>query len=138
MFGSLATIAVGISRSFGRMLGNELAVVVTPHKINLEMVDPDKTDRDWDETLYTHGNIYFRGFANPIKPKFPDTEEHAREEMELELISSDRYKQMMEQTLMQDIIEEGTPDSGLTLSKVLVILAVLQVTMTGALAYLII
>jgi hypothetical protein len=138
MFSKIATLAVGISRSFGRVLGNQIAVIVTPHRIKLRMIDPDSTDRYWDESFFTAGNIYFEGFANPIKPRVPESESEAREERELELITSDRYKEMMEQSLITDIIGEGTKDSGLTLLHVLVIVTTVQLCMTGLLAYLII
>lgn len=126
MFARFSTLLVVTSRTLSRALGNQLAVIITPHKIQLEMIDPDDTNRDWDESLYTYGNIYFRNFANPIKLQVPDSENDAEESMGLEMIASDRYKDVMDQNLISDIINEGKDDV-LDLYTVALILGGLQV-----------
>lgn len=135
MLARFATSAVGISRSLSRALGNELAVIITPHKIKLRMVDPDNTDKNWDESMFTHGNMYLQGFANPVKPQIPDTEDDAKQSQDLELIESERYKTVMEQSLVNNIIEEGLDRSGLTKFQLMIVLMVNQIVMTGIIIY---
>lgn len=126
MFPQFCTLLVVTSRAISRALGNELAVIVTDHKIKLEMMEPDDTSRHWDESLFTSGNIYFRNFANPIKPEVPNSERDAEQSMGLELISSDRYKTAMDQNLITDIINEGKDDL-LDLKTVAIALGGLQI-----------
>jgi len=121
MFPNFSTLLVNTMRGLSRALGNELAVIVSEHKIKLKMVDPDKTSRYWDTQMFSYGNLYFEDYANPIKPKHPDTEEQAKESLGLELISSERYKSFMEQNLITDIINEGQDGEFPTLMHILLI-----------------
>lgn len=66
---ALGTLAMGVTRSFWRATGLELAVKVSDHSIELEMVDPgNTTEVAWDPHLYKNGNLFRQGYANPIKP----------------------------------------------------------------------
>lgn len=123
--GKIATFAIDTARQLSQMFGNELAVIVTPHKIKIRMLDPDNTRRDWDSRMFESGNIFLAGFANPVKPKIPDTEEDAKESYEMDMIASERYKDYMEQSLIKDIIREGKDDK-LTLRMVVLILGIMQ------------
>lgn len=64
----IATVGMSLARSLGRSLGCELVVETSDHSINLSMERPQTADRAWDHDLYQHGQLYYRGYANPIKP----------------------------------------------------------------------
>lgn len=117
------------------MLGNELAVIITPHKIKLKMVDPERTPRNWDSQMFSHGNIYYADYANSIKPKYPDDEKEAEESLGLDLISSERYKNFMDQNLISDIIDEGQQDEFPTLFHVILILGFMQLATISILVW---
>lgn len=66
----LATSALGAARSFGRTLGCELEVTVDNQRIQTVMRPPGSHDsRVWDPDMYYRGNLYLRGYANPVKPR---------------------------------------------------------------------
>jgi hypothetical protein len=127
MFEVIPTAMIGFWRSIGELLGYELDVVISEHKIKLEMVNPENLDssgRAWDDSCFTTGNLHLEGIANPIKPELPDDDSDAS------FITSERYKTFMEQSLIDDIISEGSEHSGLTLLHVLVILSTVQFVST--------
>lgn len=118
---------IGFWRSLGELLGYELDVVISEHKIKLEMVSPEDLDgsgRMWDDSIFTTGNLHLEGIANPIDFEWPDDDSAAS------IITSERYKTFMEQSLIDDIISEGSDNSGLTLLHVLVILSTVQFVST--------
>lgn len=132
MFPKLCRAGLGLSRGFARLLGNEIDVVVTEHEIKLDVVDPDKTDelgRAWDDSHFTAGNIHLANIANPIKPEPPS------DESEHDYIMSERYKSFMKQTLMEDIVNEGMEESGLTLLHVIVLLTTVQFAATAVILW---
>ena len=67
------TIATGLlntARSIGRTLGCELVVEASQHSLSTTMERPNKDGaRAWDDNLYKHGQLYYAGYANPIKPR---------------------------------------------------------------------
>lgn len=113
----LATSAMSTARSFGRVLGCEIAVEVSNHSIETKMVLPGKSDRAWDGQMYKHGNLFVDGCANPIKPRVqsnaalddPDTvdvEVHKVEEEDanVSVIASERYSTYMKQRLAAQLL----------------------------------
>lgn len=138
MFERFSTLLVGSMRGMSRMLGNEIAVVITPHKIKLRAVDPDRTDKSWDESHFVNGNIFFEGFANPFKPQYPDTEEDAEETHDIDMISSDRYKKFMEQNLISDIIAEGEDGEFPTMMHVLLLSGFMHLATISVIVYMMI
>lgn len=128
----LATAAVNWARSFGRLLGTELVVETSQHSIETRMEQPDKTQRAWDPDLYKHGQLFYAGYANPIKPAVdvrneledPDTvdivegdadatqadtadaDEDADDSQEehVQMISSPRYRKYMRQDLISQLL----------------------------------
>lgn len=132
MLPKLFEFGIGITRSLGELLGNEIDIVVSDHEIKIEMVNPDEIDsagRAWDDSHFIDGNIHLEGIANPIKPTLDEDSE------EQEVITSERYKTYMKNKLMKDIVAETTDSSGLTLFHVLVILTTVQFSLTGAILY---
>lgn len=132
MLAKLFGAGLSVTRAVGQLFGNELDVVISEHEIKLEMVDPDSIDsegRSWDPSHFLEGNIHFEGIANPIKPVIDEEVDGER------IITSDRYKTYMKNKLMEDIVNETTDSSGLTLFKVLIILATVQFSMTGIILY---
>lgn len=129
---TLAESLIGMGRSVGQSVGLELVVEVSDHSIELGMEEPNKTARAWDSDLYSSGNVFVSGYANPIKPRVeyrqeleePDTvdvtegdtderegsEDEAEDEDEqhVQLISSGRYRDYMRQDLISQLL---TPDA---------------------------
>ncbi len=59
---------MGTGRWLGQALGCELVVELSDHSIQTEMEVPDRSKRAWDPHHYKTGNVFYLGYANPIKP----------------------------------------------------------------------
>lgn len=122
---TLANAFIASGRQLGKLMGLEMAVVVSDHSIEASMEKPDTDRRAWDTELYKSGNLFVSGYANPIKPRVrenPDLENpntvdveegEADEEVEEEdghaqLITSGRYREFMRQDLISQLL---TPES---------------------------
>lgn len=136
---SLATAAIGTARSFGNMLGCELAVNAGGQTLDAKMVPPKKTkDVAWDDSLFVKGNLFVGDYANPIKPTVnhnqgldtPDTvdveaSEEGEEDAHVSVISSPRYRLYMIQDLVSQLLN---PSERLTMIQwILVAIAGMQV-----------
>lgn len=119
---------VGFGRKIGRADGQELMVDLSEHSISVGMVDPERDDLAWDDSLYRHGNVFLKGYANPIKPTVtrhneleePDTAEieeidseatdavsaetDGGEDGHVKLISSARFGEFMRQQLIESLL----------------------------------
>jgi len=125
IIGGVGTKILGFGRSIARSFGYELAVTVSDHSIQLQMVNPNDTEeRAWDDNLYRHGNLYMSGYANPIKPRVeqhsglknkdqarhhdtvtvPDGGEEQAEQVHTQLMSSGRYQDYMLQDLISQVL----------------------------------
>lgn len=116
----LATFAMGSARKFGRALGCELVVEVSDHSIKTTMEVPDTSKRAWDGNLFRRGQLFVKGYANPIKPRIirhddreeldeVDVEEgdgaaDAEDDRRLELIPSTRYREYLNQHLISELV----------------------------------
>ena len=106
------------ARKIGESLGCEPVIEVSEHSIKMSMEVPDKSKRAWDSDLYESGQLFYEGYANPVKlrvnqtqnPKQPDTLESPKplpdggEEKNLEVIPSYRYRQHMDQHLLSQLV----------------------------------
>ena len=126
MFGALFTIAVSLIRSTARLFNYELKIVLTEHKIKVKFDKPDREENCWDDSHWIRGNIFLKGIANPINIKKSDV----KESEDVEIITSDRYKTFMEQSLIDDMLQASKSD-GLTLKTVAIILGSLNVLAVG-------
>jgi len=97
-----------------RTLNLETEIVLTEHKIEINAVNPDEIDKDWDSNIWTYGNIYLKDIANPINIKKSEIKDK-----DYDLITSERYKTFMEQSLIDDMLQASKSD-GLTLKQVLI------------------
>jgi hypothetical protein len=124
----LATGTLRYARSLGRLLGRELVVETSSHSIQISMEKPNKDRRAWDGDLYKRGQLYYDGYANPLKieldhhpgieskdttelsegeaPDDDDSEDSAQEEEvgRADVISSSRYQQFMQQNLISQLL----------------------------------
>lgn len=127
---SFANVFLSLGKAWGEMFDHNLMVSVDDHEIRFKYEkEPEEIEGiNWDNNMYVNGNIYYKGKANPIKPVIDDGKD------EVELISSDRYKDFMKQTLVRDIVR-ATEDEGLTMTQMLVIgsLAVSALTLIAVL-----
>lgn len=118
---TLATTMLNTARSMGRILGTELVIECSEHSIETSMETPEQDDRAWDSNLYKHGQMFYSGYSNPIKPTVdvnksleePDTvdieegtegDENDAEGPHTELISSARYRAYMRQDLISQLL----------------------------------
>lgn len=120
-----ANLMLQSARSLGNALGAELVVETDDHTINATMEIPDKSKRAWDPDMFVRGQIYRRGYANPIKPvvvHYDDMERMDQVDMEdaeivdvetdggealekhIELHSSWRYKEYQDQKLVSELV----------------------------------
>lgn len=112
---------VALTRSIVQMFGYELAVKIKEHSINLDFVDPDALDeRAYDDNHFVSGNIFVGEYANPI-----NITNIKNAYQEADYIVSERYKEYMEQELIDDIIQ-SSKDSKLTITQATLILGALQ------------
>lgn len=116
---------IGFGRRMGRNDGRELMVDLSEHSIHVEMVDPESDTLAWDGSLYRHGNVFLKGYANPIKPTVerhdtldePDRAELNETDSEgaqdgtadadgghVKLISSARFGEFMRQQLIESLL----------------------------------
>lgn len=107
-----------MARSFGNVLGCELAVNAGGHTLDAKMVPPKKTkELAWDDELYVQGNLFVGDYANPIKPTVdynksieePDTvgveaSENGETDAHVSVISSPRYSLFMMQDLVSQLL----------------------------------
>lgn len=121
MLTELATGVLRYARSFGQLLGRELVVETSDHSIKISMEKSGNSKRAWDDDLYKRGNIFYHGYANPLKivvdhkPEMgekdtaevregatdEDTEDSDRE---ADIISSPRYTQFMRNDLISQLL----------------------------------
>lgn len=109
---------LGMARSFGNMLGCELAIDSGGQTLDAKMAVPKKTkDVAWDDNLYVKGNLFVGDYANPIKPSVnyneglenPDTvgveaSENGEDDAHVSVISSPRYRLFMMQDLVSQLL----------------------------------
>lgn len=94
----LASGCIAIGRGLGRLFDKELAVIVGEHDIDTVVLDPESENVAWDPSHYKHGNVFLRGYANPVKVELD-------EEGEADLVPSDRYESYMDQHLLSQLTQ---------------------------------
>lgn len=103
------------------MLGYKLKVTVGEHKIYLDWVKAsDMKERAWDSTHFVNGNIFIKGFANPVKPYLD------KKKNKLELMESTRYKDYMKLQTIQNIAKLSAGKTGGISIKLLAVLIIFQ------------
>lgn len=103
------------------MLGYKLKVTVGEHKIYLDWVKASNLkERAWDKSHYVNGNIFVKGYANPIKPRLD------REKSNLDMIESTRYKDFMKLQTIQNIAKLSSGKTGGVSIKLLAVLIIFQ------------
>lgn len=101
-----------MAESWAEFSDKKLVVQLDKHKIDMEFVDTDEykyNDAFYDDRHYINGNIFIKGYANPIKPVFDRTIEDADEldddkvVEKLKLKPSLRYKTFMREDKIRQI-----------------------------------
>lgn len=116
----VATVVMGVARSFGRTLGCELVVDASETSLEISMEKPDTQERAWDSNLYQSGNLFIDGYANPVRPEIVpaddkgqlddvdvtegETDADESEESEVGLIPSHRYQTFMSQQMLSELM----------------------------------
>lgn len=60
-------IAAGIA--LGSATGLQKVVELSDHSIQIEMEQPDESNRAWDQSMFKNGNVFINGYSNPVKPR---------------------------------------------------------------------
>lgn len=120
MLGALFAMLLNSVRGIARMFGYELKIVLTEHKIKTKFDNPEREGNCWDSEHWVRGNIFFKGIANPIKPKKSEVKDG-----DWDIITSERYQTFMEQSLIDDMLQASKSD-GLTLQQAVIALGALQ------------
>lgn len=103
------------------ILGYKLKVTVGEHKIYLDWVKAsDLNERAWDNSHYVNGNMFVKGYANPIKPRLD------KEKSRLDMIASTRYKDFMKLQTIQNIAKLSSGKTGNVSIKLLAVLIIFQ------------
>lgn len=130
---NIAWVLTGMLASVRRTawnLGLETAVIVDDHEISFRFVRPGDEMIAWDDDLYWKGNVFYKDYANPIKPvvernpglEAPDVvdaetgdvdDEEAAGELEedVSMMSSQRYQTFMLQNVIEQLLR---PEGSLT------------------------
>lgn len=75
----------------------KLAIKLKDNIIDLDLVDPNELKERAYEHHYVNGAIFREGYANPIRPD--------KENVGGKWITSHRYKQFMNQNLINDVVQ---------------------------------
>lgn len=116
-------------RGTARLFGYEIALVLSEHKIKTKFKSPNSKTNAWDSEMYVHGNIFFKDLANPIKPTKSDISPE-----ENDIITSERYKTFMEQSLIDDMLKVSQK-SDLTLKQVAIGIGAFNMLLVGLVYY---
>lgn len=119
----ILTAWLGWLRDIANQMGCELIIEASDHSLETTFEHADKNSRAWDPNLYRRGQLYIKGYANPVKPAVdynqdledPDTaviregdveldEDDEQEGAHTELISSPRYREYMRQDLISQLL----------------------------------
>lgn len=114
---SVVSGTMSFVRSVGRAMGLRLLVEPSDHSIEVKMVKPDTEERAWDDSLYKHGNLIPKDYANAIKivvNENPDLDQKDTVDVEegengnpdgsLDLIASQRYHKFMQNDLISQLL----------------------------------
>lgn len=121
----LLTGALNQLRDLANVLGCQLVIEGSDHSLETSFESPDKNSRAWDSDLYRRGQLYIKGYANPVKlsknydhelenpdtaeleesdKDFDDVDEELDKTAHTELISSPRYREYMRQDLISQLL----------------------------------
>lgn len=114
----LSNLAMSRARRLGQWLGCELVVEVSDHSIEVSMEVPDKSRRAWDSSLWKNGQLYLKGYANPIKPVPRPSDEPGEDDVDVEtsevpksdgggsvgIEPSWKYKEFMAQKIISQLL----------------------------------
>lgn len=119
---SIINGVVNIGEGFGRLVDLKWKVEIDENKMYVKMSEfGDETAVAYDRKHFVNGNVFIKGKANPIKPIFDDAKDR------VELISSKRYKSLMRNSVISDLIKSQDESEGLTTEQV----ALLGVVLSG-------
>lgn len=125
---------LAVTKATASTLGLKLKVELSDHSIEHSYALPDKDSKAWDMGMYKNGNLFPKGYANPIKPivkhnenlENPNEIDHKEgspessdgassdapqlegetegERTHVQLISSSRYRDYMRQDLVSQLL----------------------------------
>ena len=113
----LANALYNLAESAANTRGSKKRIIVDNHEIEVEYVKPESTDNYVWENHYRNGNIYFKGYSNPVKiiPKSEDSYVAETEGWgQFKLITTDYYKTFMQQNVIREALKTRGDELDLT------------------------
>lgn len=116
-------------RSMANAFGYQIVVETSPHSLHVSFEKPNTMQRAWDPGLFKRGQLYVKGYANPVKPIARQTTSHTeKDEVDMidtyegkgnapvvvgdggkqmqhtEIISSPRFHSLMQQKIIEAMV----------------------------------
>lgn len=132
----LANLFLGIAKAFASLSGRQISIIIDEHDFRIAWRKAKSTDNYAWKKLYKNGNIFFDGFANPIKilpPNSDSTEKQASSHIlvdKADFIPSQKYATAMKHDLMRQAFD--TRSSGLSMIEKLLIANIGAILLIGA------
>lgn len=105
------------------LLGYKWRIKLDEHKIYPNFINPDNKARAYDRSHFVNGNIFLRGKASPIKP--------VKVDKDVSIIGSSRYKMLMRNKVIGDLIK-SQEEEGWSTRKIMLVGVVLTAINTSA------
>lgn len=102
---------VKLGYGIGDALGLKWNIEVDEHKLYVELDElKDNIGKAYDRNHFVNGNIFIKGSSNPVKPVIQNGD--------VELVSSQRYKSLMRNKVIEDLIKSQEEEEGMTTRKI--------------------
>lgn len=131
MLKPMANLMLGMAETLAEFSDNKLVVEIDEHKMDLKFVDPDQfrnREAFYNDSHFVNGNIFIKGYANPIKPVFDrlinKTDELSEDEVrkKLKLKPCLNYKTFMRETKIKDMANVSWEDSNLLMTIIMILI----------------
>ncbi len=123
----LANLFLSLAKGFASLSGRELSAIIGRTDFRVEFRKATDTDNYSWEQFYDSGNIFFEGFANPVKIDPPKLNESLNED---NFSPSEKYRMGMQMNLLSQAFD--THGKGLDLMEKLLIANIGAVLLIGA------
>lgn len=95
---TLENVLYNMAEAVARARSSQPAITIGKNSIDIEFQDPSESDsRAWDNSHYSFGNIFYRGYANSLKLEEGDIKQE-----ETKLMPSSKYRNFMKTKVIQE------------------------------------
>lgn len=126
----MANLFLSISKSIAKARSSEPAIITSEHGITIKYETPSKEgNRIWDKSMYSWGNIFIKGYANPVKINVENNEN-------AQMIASQKYKDFMKTKVIRDAFFADTFENKKLLYGIIAGIALQIITLISVIALL--